>query len=80
MISVTLSLAVLNSQAGIAMYAVIISYLILKSILMVPGVIILVTLWNHKSWSIPWKWKTAGLFAIVVTDSWFALVVMTGLL
>ncbi len=80
MISVTLSLAVLNSQAGIAMYAVIISYLILNSILMVPGVIILVTLWNHKSWSIPWKWKSAGLFAIVVTDSWFALVVMTGLL
>ncbi|MEE8181456.1 MAG: ABC transporter substrate-binding protein, partial [Nitrosopumilaceae archaeon] len=80
MISVTLSLAVLNSPTGIAMYAVIISYLILNSILMVPGVIILVSLWNHKSWSIPWKWKTAGLFAIVVTDSWFALVVMTGLL
>lgn len=80
MISVTLSLAVLNSQTGIAMYAVIISYLILNSILMVPGAIILVGLWNQKSWCIPWKWKSVGLFAIVITDSWFALVVMTGLL
>ena len=80
MISVTLSLAVLNSQTGIVMYAVIISYLILNSMLMVPGAIILVGLWNQKSWCIPWKWKSVGLFAIVITDSWFALVVMTGLL
>lgn len=80
MISVTLSLAVLNSQTGIAMYAVIISYLILNSILMVPGAIILVGLWNQKSWCIPWKWKSVCLFAIVLTDSWFALVVMTGML
>lgn len=79
-ISVTLSLAVLNSQTGIAMYTVIILYLILNSILMVPGAIILVSLWNQKSWCIPWKWKSVGLFAIVVTDSWFALIVMTGLL
>jgi len=80
MISVTLSFAVLNSQTGIAMYAVITSYLILNSMLMVPGAIILVSLWNQKSWCIPWKWKTVGLFGIVITDSWFALVVMTGLL
>jgi len=79
-ISITLSIAVLNSQSGIAMYAVIISYLILNSILMVPGAIILVSLWNQKSWCIPWKWKTVGLFAIMITDSWFALIVMTGLL
>ncbi len=79
-ISITLSIAVLNSQSGIAMYAVIISYLILNSILMTPGAIILVSLWNQKSWCIPWKWKTVGLFAIVITDSWFALIVMTGLL
>jgi branched-chain amino acid transport system substrate-binding protein len=79
-ISITLSLAVLNSPTGITMYAVIISYLILNSILMVPGAIILVSLWNQKSWCIPWKWKTIGLFAIVITDSWFALIVMTGLL
>ena len=79
LIPLTVSLSDLSSPAGVAMFLVIIAYPISNAILTIPAIPILFGLWRDKPWSIPWTFKALSLFCIVVTDSWFAFIVTTGL-
>jgi branched-chain amino acid transport system substrate-binding protein len=79
LIPLTISLSDLSSPAGVAMFLVIIAYPISNAILTIPAIPILFGLWKDKPWSIPWTFKALSLFCIVVTDSWFAFIVTTGL-
>jgi branched-chain amino acid transport system substrate-binding protein len=79
LIPLTASLFDLSSPAGTAMFLVIIGYPISNAILTIPAFPILFGLWKDKPWSIPWTFKALSLFCIVVTDSWFAFIVTTGL-
>src|SRR5919108_588062 len=79
LIPFTISLSDLSSPAGIAMFLVIIAYPISNAILTIPAIPILFGLWRDKPWSIPWTFKALSLFCIVVTDSWFAFIVISGL-
>jgi branched-chain amino acid transport system substrate-binding protein len=79
LITLTVNLSDLSSQAGIAMFAIIIAYPVSNAILTIPAFPILLGLWKDKPWSIPWTFKALSLFCIVVTDSWFAFIVITGL-
>jgi branched-chain amino acid transport system substrate-binding protein len=79
LIPLTFSLSDLSSPAGVAMFLIIIAYPISNAILTIPAIPILFGLWKDKPWSIPWTFKALSLFCIVVTDSWFAFIVTTGL-
>jgi len=79
LIPLTVSLSDFSAQEGVAMFAVIIAYPIMNAILTVPALPILVGLWKEKPWSIPWIFKSLSLFCIVVTDSWFAFIIISGL-
>ena len=79
MISITLSLSTLTNPRGITMFAVIIAYPILDAILMVPAISILVNFKNEPLWFTPWICESLGIFLIAISDSWFALVVLTSL-
>ena len=61
------------------MFAVIIAYPILDAILMVPAISILVNFKNEPLWFTPWICESLGIFLIAISDSWFALVVLTSL-
>ena len=79
-ISVTLSLSTLTTPRGIVMFTVIVAYPILDAILMIPAISILVNFKNEPLWFTPWICESLGIFLMAVSDSWFALVVLTSLL
>ena len=78
-ISFTVNLSDLSSQRGIAMFTVIVAYPILDAILMVPAIVILVNFRREPLWFTPWICEALGIFLIAISDSWFALVVITSL-
>ena len=78
-ISFTANLSDLSSQRGIAMFTVIVAYPILDAILMVPAIVILVNFRREPLWFTPWICEALGIFLIAISDSWFALVVITSL-
>jgi ABC-type branched-subunit amino acid transport system substrate-binding protein len=78
-IALTTSLSVLSSSGGIAMFAVIIAYPIMDAILMVPAIVILVNFRKEPLWFTPWICESLGLFLIAISDSWFAVVVLTSI-
>jgi ABC-type branched-subunit amino acid transport system substrate-binding protein len=45
----------------------------------IPALPILIGLWKERPWSIPWTFKSLSLFCIVITDSWFAFIILSGL-
>jgi branched-chain amino acid transport system substrate-binding protein len=51
----------------------------MNAVLTIPALSILVGLWKENPWSIPWTFKSLSLFCIVVTDSWFAFIIISGL-
>jgi branched-chain amino acid transport system substrate-binding protein len=73
------SLSDFSTPKGIAMFSVVIAYPIMNTILVIPALSILVGLWKENPWSIPWTFKSLSLFCIVVTDSWFAFIIISGL-
>jgi branched-chain amino acid transport system substrate-binding protein len=79
-IALTTSLSVLSSPRGIAMFAVIIAYPIMDAVLMVPAIVILLNFRKEPLWFTPWICESLGLFLIAVSDSWFAVVVLTSIL
>jgi branched-chain amino acid transport system substrate-binding protein len=79
LIMLTLSLSDFSSQQGISMFAVLIAYPIMNAILTIPALPILIGLWKERPWSIPWTFKSLSLFCIVITDSWFAIIILSGL-
>jgi ABC-type branched-subunit amino acid transport system substrate-binding protein len=78
-IYLTSSISVLSSQRDIAMFIVTIAYPTLDAILMVPAIVILLDIRNEPLWFIPWICESLGLLLIALSDSWFALVVLTSL-
>jgi branched-chain amino acid transport system substrate-binding protein len=79
LIILTAGLSDFSTYEGIAMFSVIIAYPIMNAVLLTPALAILVGLWKEKPWSIPWTFKSLSLFCIVVTDSWFAFIIISGL-
>ncbi|MGB8937670.1 MAG: hypothetical protein WCC17_21480, partial [Candidatus Nitrosopolaris sp.] len=78
-IALTVNLSVLSSSRGIEMFAVIVAYPILDATLMIPAIVILVEFRKEPVWFIPWICESLGIFLIAVSDSWFALIVLTSL-
>ncbi len=78
-IALTTGLSVLSSPRGIAMFAVIIAYPIMDAVLMVPAIVILVNFRKEPLWFTPWICESLGLFLIAISDSWFAVVVLTSI-
>jgi branched-chain amino acid transport system substrate-binding protein len=74
-IILTGNLSVPSSASGIQMFAVIIAYPILDSILMIPAIVILVKFRKQPEWITPWICESLGIFLIAVSDSWFALII-----
>src|SRR5919199_1174583 len=79
-IALTTSLSVLSSPRGIAMFAVIIAYPIMDAVLMAPAIVILLNFRKEPLWFTPWICESLGLFLIAISDSWFAVVVLTSIL
>ncbi|HYY40693.1 MAG TPA: penicillin-binding protein activator, partial [Nitrososphaera sp.] len=79
LISLTIALSDFSSQGSVLMFAVLIAYPIMNALLTVPALSILIGLWKKRPWSIPWTFKSLSLFCIVITDSWFAFVILSGL-
>ena len=76
-LNLTLNLSELSSFRGFMLFAVTISYPALNSILTVFALLILIGIRNNKHHFIPWFTELLGLLAIVVGDSWFAIIVLT---
>jgi ABC-type branched-subunit amino acid transport system substrate-binding protein len=78
-ITQTLNFADLSSYRGIAVFTVIIAYPILDAIIMVPAFLIVINYKKEPQWFTPWVFKSAGIFLVVISDSWFALFVVTSM-
>ncbi len=78
-IALTLSFSVLSNPKGIGMFVVMVAYPILDATLMVPAIVILVEFRKEPVWFIPWVCESLGIFLIAISDSWFALIVLTSL-
>jgi branched-chain amino acid transport system substrate-binding protein len=79
LVSLTIGLSDFSSQAGVSMFAVLIAYPMMNALLTIPALSILIGLWKERPWSIPWTFKSLSLFCIVITDSWFAFIILSGL-
>jgi ABC-type branched-subunit amino acid transport system substrate-binding protein len=78
-IALTVNLSVLTSSKGIQMFAFVVAYPILDSILMIPTIVILVEFRKEPVWFMPWIFESLGIFLIAISDSWFAVIVLTSL-
>jgi Periplasmic binding protein len=79
-VALTTGLSVLSSPRGIAMFAVITAYPIMDAVFMVPAIVILLNFRKEPLWFTPWICESLGLFLIAISDSWFAVVVLTSIL
>jgi ABC-type branched-subunit amino acid transport system substrate-binding protein len=78
-IALTANLSVLTSSKGIQMFAFVVAYPILDSILMIPAIVILVEFRKEPAWFTPWICESLGIFLVAISDSWFAVIVLTSL-
>ena len=76
-LNLTLELSELSNFRGLMLFIVTIAYPTLNSILTVLALMILLGIKNEKHHFIPWICELVGFLAIVVGDSWFAIVVLT---
>lgn len=76
-LNLTLSLSEVSNFRGLMLFVVTIVYPILNSILTVLALTVLLNLKNEKQMTIPWICELVGLLAIVLGDSWFAVIVLT---
>ena len=75
----TLNFADFSSYREAAIFTVIIAYPILDAIIIVPSFLIVVNYKKEPHWFTPWIFKSAGIFLVVIADSWFALFVVTSM-
>jgi ABC-type branched-subunit amino acid transport system substrate-binding protein len=78
-ISYIVSLVELSSSRGTAIFSVIVTFPVLDAIIMVPSFLIVVNYRKEPQWFTPWICKSAGIFLVVIADSWFALFLVTSL-
>src|SRR5688572_2103022 len=76
-LNLMLSLTEIANFRGLMLFMVTIAYPILNSILTVLALAILLNIKNEKHHFIPWICELVGLLAIVIGDSWFAIIVLT---
>jgi ABC-type branched-subunit amino acid transport system substrate-binding protein len=76
-LNLMLSLTEISNFRGMMLFIVTIAYPILNSILTVLALTILLNIKNEKHRFIPWVCELVGLLAIVIGDSWFAIIVLT---
>jgi branched-chain amino acid transport system substrate-binding protein len=76
-LNLTLDLTELSNFRGLMLFIVTIAYPTLNSILTVLAMMILLKIKNEKHHFIPWICELVGFLAIVVGDSWFAIIVLT---
>ena len=76
-LNLTLELSELSNFRGLMLFIVTIAYPTLNSILTVLAVMILLGIKNEKHHFIPWICELIGFLAIVIGDSWFAIIVLT---
>lgn len=76
-INLMLSLTEISTFRGLMLFIVTMAYPILNSILTVFAVLILLDIRKEKHHFIPWICELIGLLAIVIGDSWFAIIVLT---
>ncbi|MFL6490251.1 MAG: ABC transporter substrate-binding protein, partial [Nitrososphaera sp.] len=79
LIYLTIGLSDFSSQGSVTLFAVLIGYPIMNALMTIPALPILIGLWKERPWSIPWTFKSLSLFCIVITDSWFAFIILSGL-
>ena len=76
-LNLTLDLTELTNFRGLMLFIVTIAYPTLNSILTVLAMMILLKIKDEKHHFIPWVCELIGFLAIVVGDSWFAIIVLT---
>ena len=68
------------SPENIPMIAIIIAYPILNMILIVPAIQILIDFRNGKNSSFPWLLKSLSLISLIIADTWFVIIFLTGVI
>lgn len=76
---ITIGVTNFSSTRGIAMFSILVAYPILDAIIMVPSFLIILNYRKEPLWFTPWVCKSAGIFLIALSDSWFAFFVITSL-
>src|SRR5919106_5379773 len=76
-LNLTLDLAQTSNFRGIMLFIVTIAYPTLNSILTILAITILLGIKKEKHHLVPWVCELVGFLAIVVGDSWFAIIVLT---
>ena len=76
-LNLTLNLTELSSFRGLMLFIVTIAYPTLNSILTALALMILINIKKEKQHFVPWVCELVGFLAIVVGDSWFAIIVLT---
>jgi branched-chain amino acid transport system substrate-binding protein len=79
-LNLTLDMALTSNFRGTMLFIVTLSYPTLNSILTVLAITILLGIKNEKQHNhhlVPWVCELVGFLAIVVGDSWFAIIVLT---
>ena len=76
-LNLTLDLAQTSNFRGMMLFIVTIAYPTLNSILTILAITILLGIKKEKHHLIPWVCELVGFLAIVVGDSWFAIIVLT---
>ena len=79
LISLTIGLADFSSQGSVSLFAVLVAYPVMNVLMTIFALPILIGLWKERPWSIPWTFKSLSLFCVVITDSWFAFIILSGL-
>jgi ABC-type branched-subunit amino acid transport system substrate-binding protein len=76
-LNLTLELTELSNFRGLMLFIVTIAYPTLNSVLTVLALMILFGIKKEKHHFIPWVCELVGFLAIVIGDSWFAIIVLT---
>jgi ABC-type branched-subunit amino acid transport system substrate-binding protein len=76
-LNLTLENTETTSFRGLMLFVVTIAYPTLNSVLTVLALMVLLGIKNERHHFIPWICELVGLLAIVIGDSWFAIIVLT---
>src|SRR5215204_1552934 len=76
-LNLTLDLTELSNFRGLMLFLFTLEYPTLNSVLTVLALMILIGIKNEKHHFIPWICELCGFLAIVIGDSWFAIIVLT---
>ena len=76
-LNLTLENTETSNFRGLMLFVVTIAYPTLNSVLTVLALLILLGIKNERHHFIPWICELVGLLAIVIGDSWFAIIVLT---